>query len=82
MIQNNALLDYIVRDLAEKGQYELSLQLQHQQMIERLNQQRDRENLKNEIIEEVLSRISVMFENGEAIEKIKALNNAIEELAR
>ena len=38
--------------------------------------------MKKEIIEEVLSRISIMFETGEAIKEINALNKAIEQLAR
>ena len=40
------------------------------------------EQLKKEIIEEVLSRISIMFETGEAIKEINTLNKAIEQLAR
>lgn len=54
----------------------------HARMRERLNKQQEREQLKKEITEDVLSRISIMFETGEAIKEINALNKAIEQLAR
>ena len=54
----------------------------HARMRERLNKQQERDQLKKEITEDVLSRISIMFETGEAIKEINALNKAIEQLAR
>lgn len=54
----------------------------HARMRERLYKQQEREQLKKEITEDVLSRISIMFETGEAIKKINSLNEAIEQLAR
>ena len=54
----------------------------HARMRERLYRQQEREQLKKEITEDVLSRISIMFETGEAIKEINALNKAIEQLAR
>ena len=54
----------------------------HARMRERLNKQQEREQLKKEITEDVLSRISIMFETGEAIKEINALNKAIEQLGR
>ena len=38
------------------------------------------ERMKKEITEDVLSRISIMFETGEALEKVNALNKAINQL--
>ena len=37
---------------------------------------------EKEIVEEVLSRLSIMFETGEAIREINALNKAIEQLGK
>lgn len=74
------LFEYTLRELEKKGQTELYLHFHHQRMLEQFNQKQERERMKNEIIEEVLSRISIMFETGEAMQKIKSLNKAIEQL--
>jgi len=58
------------------------MNIAHAKMLDRFNREREKEQLKKEIIEEVLSRISIMFETGEAIKEINALNKAIEQLAR
>lgn len=80
MRRNDDLFNYTMRELEKKGQYELSLHFQHQRMLEMFNQKKEREQMKKEIVEEVLSRISIMFETGEAMQKIKSLNKAIEQL--
>ena len=54
----------------------------HARMRERLYKQQEREQLKKEITEDVLSRISIMFETGEAIKQINSLNKAIEQLGK
>ena len=41
-----------------------------------------KEQMKQDIIEDVLSYISIMIENGEAIQKINGLNNAIKQLGK
>ncbi len=82
MLNNNDLYMYTLRELEKKGQLELSLHFQHQRMMETLNQKADLEKMKQEIIEEVLSRISIMVHTGEAIKKIDALNKAIQQLER
>lgn len=58
------------------------MNIAHARMRERLYRQQEREQLKREITDDVLSRISIMFETGEAIKEINALNKAIEQLAR
>lgn len=82
MRNNNDLFTYTLRELEKKGQLELSLHFQHQRMMETLNQKAELERIKQEIIEEVLSRISIMIHTGEAIKKIEALNKAIKQLER
>ena len=82
MRNNDDLFRYTLRELEKKGQSELSLHFQHQRMIEAFNQKAELEKLKKEIVEEVLSRISIIFETGDAIKKIDALNKAIKQLER
>lgn len=82
MRNNDDLFRYTLRELEKKGQTELALHFQHQRMIETFNQKSELEKMKNDIIAEVLSRISIMFETGEAIKKIDALNKAIQQLER
>lgn len=38
--------------------------------------------MKKEIVEEVLSRISILFETGEAIKQIDGLKKAIDQLTQ
>ena len=60
----------------------LAWNISHARMNDRLYKEREREQLKKEITEDVLSRISAMFETGEAIKEINALNKAIEQLEK
>ncbi len=72
-------LEEIARDANQPHQV---MNIVHARMRERLYKQQEREQLKKEITEDVLSRISIMFETGEALKEINALNKAIEQLAR
>ena len=74
--------DFLEEFAREANQPHQVMNIVHARMRERFNKEREREQLKKEIIEEVLSRISIMFETGEAIKKINSLNEAIEQLAR
>ena len=60
----------------------LAMMYNNSRHIDEMNHRREMEQMKQEIIEEVLSRISIMFETGEAIKEINALNKAIEQLGR
>ena len=74
--------DYLEEFARDANQPHQVMNIAHAKMLDRFNREREREQLKKEIIEEVLSRISIMFETGEAIKEINALNKAIEQLAR
>ena len=63
-------------------QAQLNYQYTHNKMLNELERRQEIERMKKEIVEEVLSRISIMFETGEAIQKINALNKAIEQLEK
>lgn len=74
--------DFLEEFAREANQPHQVMNIVHARMRERLYRQQEREQLKKEITEDVLSRISIMFETGEAIKEINALNKAIEQLAR
>ena len=74
--------DFLEEFAREANQPHQVMNIVHARMREHLYRQQEREQLKKEITEDVLSRISILFETGEAIKEINALNKAIEQLAR
>lgn len=81
-VQRDAMFDYFINGLDSKMQATLNMMYMNSMRIDEMNHRREMEQIKKEIIEEVLSRISIMFETGEAIKEINALNKAIEQLGR
>ena len=81
-VQRDAMFDYFINCLDSKMQATLNMMYMNSMKIDEMNHRREMEQMKQEIIEEVLSRISIMFETGGAIKEINALNKAIEQLAR
>lgn len=76
----NTVWDYLEEIAREVDKPHLVMSISSSKIIDRYNKQQAREQLKKEITEDVLSRISIMFETGEALNKINALNKAIEQL--
>ena len=81
-VQRDAMFDYFINGLDSKMQATLNMMYMNSMRIDEMNHRREMEQMKQEIIEEVLSRISIMFETGEAIKEINTLNKAIEQLGR
>lgn len=81
-LYTNTVWDYLEEIARETDKPHLVMNIVHARMIERYNKQQEREQMKKEIVEEVLSRLSIMFETGEAIREITALNKAIEQLGK
>ena len=81
-VQRDAMFDYFINGLDSKMQATLNMMYMNSMRIDETNHRREMEEMKQQIIEEVLSRISIMFETGEAIKEINSLNKAIEQLAR
>lgn len=81
-LYTNTVWDYLEEIARETDKPHLVMNIVHARMIERYNKQQEREQMKKEIVEEVLSRLSIMFETGEAIREINALNKAIEQLGK
>ena len=78
----NDVWDFLEDFARDADQPHQVMNIVHARMRERLNHEREKEQLIKEITEAVLSRISIMFETGEAIKQINALNNAIEQLEK
>lgn len=78
--QRDAMFDYFIEGLDSKMQATLNMMYFNSMRIDEANHRREMEEMKQQVIEEVLSRISIMFETGEAMQKIKSLNKAIEQL--
>lgn len=81
-LYTNTVWDYLEEIARETDKPHLVMNIVHARMIERYNKQQEREQMKKEIVEEVLSRLSIMFETGEAIREINSLNKAIEQLGK
>lgn len=54
----------------------------HSQMLNELNHKREMEQMKKEIADDVLSRISATVDVSEIIEQIEELRRAIDSLGR
>ncbi len=81
-IRDDNFFKHLIQCLDEQNQSQLLYEYAHKSMYDEMERQREREILKEEIIKEVLKEISVMAETGQAIEKIKDLKNAIDDLGR
>ena len=81
-LYTNTVWDYLEEIARETDKPHLVMNIVHAKMIERYNQQQDREQMKKEIIEEVLARIAVKFDTGEAIQEMKGLNKELEKFER
>ena len=81
-LYTNTVWDYLEEIARETDKPHLVMNIVHARMIERYNKQQEREQMKKENVEEELSRLSIMFETGEAIREITALNKAIEQLGK
>ena len=79
-IQKDIMFDYFINALEPEMQSTLNMMYFNSNRIDEMNHRREMEEMKKEITEDVLSRLSIMFETGEALKKIKALDKAIEQL--
>ena len=80
--KRDSLFEHFIRGMDSKMQAQLSLMYAHNRVKDEWLRRQEKEQLKREITEDVLSRISFIFETSEAIEKIDSLNKALEKLGR
>ena len=74
------LFNYFISGMEESMQAQLRYMYSRNSMLNEYQRRQEMERMKKEITEDVLSRISIMFETGEALEKVNALNKAINQL--
>lgn len=74
------LFNYLISGMEEGMQAQLRYMYSRNSLLNEYDRRQEMERMKKEITEDVLSRISIMFETGEAIKKVNALNEAIEQL--
>ena len=74
------LFNYFISGMDKEMQAQLRFMYSRNSLYNEIERRQQIETLKKEITEDVLSRISIMFETGEALNKINALNKAIEQL--
>lgn len=73
---NDDLFRHFISGMDQKMQAELSWMYAHNRMTDEINRRREMEQMKQEITEEVMSRISIWIET-EAIEQLRDLLNSL-----
>ena len=72
--------NHFTSGMESKMQAYLSLEFKRMLMLERFEREREMQKLKEEIVQEVLSRISVSIDVSDVIEEIEELRRAIDSL--
>lgn len=75
---NMSVFRPIILDLQKREEFQLAYQLQHDLMIAEINERKEREQFKQDIIKDVMANIKVTY-NKTAIED---LSNAIKNLGK
>ena len=81
-IQKDYMFDYFIQGMDEKMQTTLSMMYLNSCMIDEENHRREMEQMKEEITQEVLSRISATVDVTEIFDAIDGLNEKIESLGK
>lgn len=74
------LFNYFISGMEKEMQAQLRYMYAHNSSLKEYEHRQEMERMKKQITEDVLSRISIMFETGEALNKVTALNKAINQL--
>ena len=81
-IQKDYMFDYFIQGMDEKMQTTLNMMYLNSCMIDEENLRREMEQMKEEIVQEVLSRISATVDVTEIFDAIDGLNEKIESLGK
>lgn len=81
-IQKDCMFDYFIQGMDEKMQTTLNMMYHNSCMIDEENHRREMEQMKEEIVQEVLSRISATVDVTEIFDAIDGLNEKIESLGK
>lgn len=82
MHRKNDFFNHFLNGMESGLQAQMRLYFTHQMMIDEYNRKREREQLKQEIIKEVLAQISVTVDITEAVSNIKELQDKINKLGK
>ena len=80
--QDEEFFHRLISGMDQNQQLELNLMYTHNRMRYNLYHKKEMEQLKKEIVEEVLARISVKVDTGEAIQEVKGLNKELEKFEK
>ena len=72
--------NHFLQGMDTKLQAQLAFEFQRMLMLERYEHEREMKKLKEEIVQEVLARISVSIDVSDVIEEIEELRRAIDSL--
>ena len=81
-IQKDCMFDYFIQGMDEKMQTTLNMMYLNSCMIDEENHRREMAQMKEEIVQEVLSRISATVDVTEIFDAIDGLNEKIESLGK
>lgn len=81
-IQKDCVFDYFIQGMDEKMQTTLNMMYHNSMMIDEMNHRLEMEQMKEEIVQEVLSRISATVDVTEIFDAIDGLNEKIESLGK
>ena len=76
--QNDAMFEYFISGLDQKMQATLAMMYNNSRRIDEANRRREMEQMKREITEDVLARVSIWIED----EAIKQLRDLLNDLGR
>ena len=81
-IQKDCMFDYFIQGMDEKMQTTLNMMYLNSCMIDEENHRREMEQMKKEIADDVISRISATVDVSEIFDAIDGLNDKINSLGR
>ena len=76
------IFENFLKGMDKEMQAQLRYWYTHSMMLDEINRKKEYEQLKQEIIEEVLARISITADVAEAIAQIKKLQDEINKLGK
>ena len=80
--QKDWLLQSLISGMDKSMQATLNMMYHNSMMIDEMNHRREMEQMKEEIVQEVLSRISATVDVTEIFDAIDGLNEKIESLGK
>ena len=76
------MFSYLISGFEKSMQATLNMMYAHSNMIDELNHRREMEQMKKEIADDVISRISATVDVSEIFEAIDGLNDKINSIGR